>query len=75
MRNERDDQRSFCHRSIDRLPFPLKPLQLVIDAQTRLPESFEEACLFPFLKAIMDGGTRSQFSQVSHSTGWKSRET
>jgi hypothetical protein len=55
-------ERGFGHRSIHGLPFPLNPDQFIIGRETRLPERLEEARSFPFLKAIMNGRGRAQFS-------------
>src|SRR5579883_3362429 len=55
-------ERGFGHRSVHGLPFPLDADQLIIVLQTGLPESFEDACPLPLLKAIVNRRTGSQFS-------------
>src|SRR5260221_2476590 len=46
-------ERGFGHHSVRSLPFPLDANQIVILTQSRLPQGFEEACLFRLLKPIM----------------------
>src|SRR6266566_947998 len=55
-------ERGFGHRSISCLPLPLNARQLIVSTESCLPEGFEEACPFPFLKAIMDRRGGAQFS-------------
>ena len=56
-------ERGLCHHPIKGLPLPLDALHLVVDLQSCLPQGFEEARFFPFLKAIMNCGTGSQFTR------------
>ena len=46
-------QRGFVHRSIDTLPRPLQPLQLVIDGQCLGPQSLEDARTNPLGEVIV----------------------
>src|SRR5579859_4824487 len=58
-------ERGFGHRAVDGLPLPLDAFDLIVVSQARLPQSFEEAFLLPFLKAIVDRRACSQLTRKS----------